>query len=263
MLLLHGWASSGRMWLRSMWALRREFRLWALDLPGFGDSEAPETPWNSVAQYTEHVAAFCVAMNIQPYVLIGHSMGGRIALDIGRRHPHLAERLVAVSPSITGRLGLNLDVFLLGSIGRALKGITTRLWPVAAAGSMSYYMAPRYLGSEVVQRTTADLRRSDSKAAIESLRALVHEDYTPYLSEVAQPTLLICGKRDYTIPPENSRRAAALLPNACLLMLDHIHHQPTDECPDIYLDAVRDFLDGKFIGEEVASLRPIPSEAAL
>lgn len=263
MLLLHGWASSGRMWLRSMWALRHEFRVWALDLPGFGDSEAPENPWNSISQYTDHVAAFCAAMGIKPHVAIGHSMGGRIALDIGRRHPHLAERLVAVSPTVTGRLGLNLDVFLLGPVGRALKGITSRIWPVAAAGSMTYYLAPRYLGSEAVRRTTDDLRRSNSNAAIESLRALVHEDYTPHLPDITQPTLVICGKRDYTIPPEDSRRAAALLPHARLLMLDQIHHQPTDECPDIYLGAVRDFLDGKSVGEMITAPGPIPSEAFL
>ena len=264
MLLLHGWASSGRMWLRSMWALRHEYRVWALDLPGFGDSEAPATPWTSITQYTDHVAAFCESMGIRPYAVIGHSMGARIALDLARLCPHLAERIVAVSPTITGRLGLNLDIFLLGPVGRALKRISHRIWPVAAAGSMTYYWAPRYLGSEAVQRTTDDLRRSNSGAAIESLRALVHEDYTSYLSDISQPTLLICGKRDITIPPEDSRLAANYLPDSRLLMLDQIHHQPTDECPDIYLDAVRDFLDGKPVGEVISThvdTRATPSEA--
>src|SRR5438045_1003542 len=85
-LLLHGWASSGRMWLHTMWALRHEYRLWALDLPGFGDSQAPPTDWYTVERYTDHVAAFCEAMGICPYASIGHSMGGRITFDLGRRY---------------------------------------------------------------------------------------------------------------------------------------------------------------------------------
>lgn len=241
-LLLHGWASSGRMWLRSMWALRRDYRLWAPDLPGFGDSDIPSVDWCSVERYSDHIAALCEALNIQPYAVIGHSMGARLAFDLARRYPALVERVVAVSPALTGRLGFNLDIFLLGPFGRALKRVSRHVWPVATATVMSQYWAPRYLTSEAVQRTTADLRRATWEASIGSLRVMVREDYTPYLAEVQQPTLLMAGERDFTVPPADSHRAARLLPDARLVMLEDIHHQPTDECPDLFLEAVRAFL---------------------
>ncbi len=241
-LLVHGWASSGRMWLRHMWALRHDYRLLALDLPGFGDSQPLETESCTIEQYADHAAALCEALGIRPYAAVGHSMGGRIVLDLARRYPDLVERVVAISPAVTGRLGFNLDVFLLGPMGRALKGITRKVWPVATAGAMSMYLAPRYLGSEAVQRTASDLRRASWGAVMGSLRALVDYDYSHHLPEIKQPTLVICGARDYTIPPGDSRLAAAALPHAQLLMLDHVHHQPTDECPDVFLDALRLFL---------------------
>jgi pimeloyl-ACP methyl ester carboxylesterase len=241
-LLLHGWASSGRMWLRSMWALRNGYRLWAPDLPGFGDSETPHIDWYSVERYTDHVATFCETIGIRPYAAIGHSMGGRITFDLARRYPHLVERLVAVSPTITGKLGMNLDVFMLGAAGKALKQVSRHFWPLATASAMSQYWAPRYLGSEAVQRTTSDLRRSSWEAAVYSLRAMVKDDYSQHLHEVQHPTLLICGKKDYTIPHQDSLLAERYLPNSHLMLLDHIHHQPTDECPDTYLGAVQSFL---------------------
>ena len=208
-LLLHGWAASGRMWLRSMWALRRDYRLLAPDLPGFGDTAAPPPGWYSVEQYTDHVAAFCEALNIRPYAVIGHSMGGRLTLDLARRYPHLAQRLVVISPTITGRLGLNLDVFLMGAAGHALKEVSRRVWPLAIATVMTEYWTPRYLGTEAVRRTTTDLRRASWEGAVGSLRALVKQDYSPHLEEIPHPALVICGKRDYTIPPDDSRLAAA------------------------------------------------------
>jgi pimeloyl-ACP methyl ester carboxylesterase len=244
-LFLHGWASSGRMWLRTMWALRHRYRMWAPDLPGFGDSHIPSIEWCSTEGYTDHVAAFCDALAIRPFAVIGHSMGGRLAFDMARRYPDRVERVAAISPALTGRLGFNLDVFMLGPLGRALKGVSRRVWAVAAASVMSQYWAPRYLTSEAVQRTSNDLRRATWEGSIGSLRAMVRQDYTPYLAEVQHPALVICGESDFTIPPGDSRLAASILPNVRLMMLKGIHHQPVDECPAEFLTALQAFLSAE------------------
>lgn len=246
-LLLHGWASSGRMWLRTLWSLRRYYRMWAPDLPGFGDSQAPALDWCSVERYTDHLIALCDTLGIRPYAVIGHSLGGRLALDLARRYPDYTERVITVSPTVTGKLGFSLDLFLLGPLGRALKDVTRHVWPLATATVMSQYWAPRYLGSEAVQRTTADLRRSSWEGAIGSLRAMVRDDYSTHLPAIEHPTLIMCGERDYTVPPSDSRLAARLLPNARLMMLKRVHHQPTDECPDQFVSALHSFLTEEVI----------------
>jgi pimeloyl-ACP methyl ester carboxylesterase len=241
-LFLHGWASSGRMWLRSMWALRREFRLWAPDLPGFGASDGPHFEWYSIERYTDHIVGFCQALDIRPRYIVGHSMGGRIMFDLARRCPTWAERLVAVSPTITGRLGFNLNVFLTSNLGATLMGLSRKVWPIAVAGAMSNYLAPYYLGTEAVTRTADDLRRSKWRAVVATLQAVINQDYSPHLAEISQPTLVICGRRDFTVPPSDSHIAARHLPRARLMLLDRVHHQPADEAPTIFIDAVRDFL---------------------
>ena len=241
-LFIHGWAASGRMWLRSMWSLRHTYRTWALDLPGFGRSESPPIDWYTTEHYTDHVAAFCEATGIRPYAAIGHSMGGRIALDLARRYPHLAEKVIAASPTITGKLGFNLNILMAGGFGKALVRLSRHVWPLATAGVMSTYWTPRFLGSEGVKRSTDDLRRSSWQAAIGSLRAVASEDYSPYLPDISHPTLIICGQRDYTVPANDFRLAARSLPNARLVMLDQVHHWPADEAPHLFVETIQSFL---------------------
>lgn len=242
LLFLHGWAASSRMWLRSMWALRDRFRTWAIDLPGFGDSDSPASDWYTVDAYTDHVAALCEELRIQPFAVVGHSMGGRITLDLARRYPHLLQQMVLVSPTITGRLGFNLDIFLTAPFGRPLMQVSHRVWPLATAGVMSTYWAPRFLGTEGMKRTVMDLQRSSPEAAIGALRALTSQDYSMHLREIQQPALVICGERDYTIPPDDSRMAASHLPGGQLIMLGKVHHWPTDEVTGRFNAILRDYL---------------------
>jgi pimeloyl-ACP methyl ester carboxylesterase len=228
-LFVHGWAASGRMWLRTMWALRRQFRVWAVDLPGFGRSEAPDIDWYSTESYTDHLAAFCRKVGIRPYAVVGHSLGGRLAFDLGRRYPELVERLVAVSPVVTGRLSANLNLVMMGRVGQALTQFSRMVWPLAAAGVLSTYWAPNFLSPEGARRQVMDIRRASWEAAVGSLRSVANRDYSPRLAEVAQPALVIVGSRDYTIPPGDSVTAASLLPHGRLVMLDGVHHWPSDE----------------------------------
>jgi pimeloyl-ACP methyl ester carboxylesterase len=249
-LFVHGWAASGRMWLRSMWALRRDYRLWAMDLPGCGETDAPCLEWHTIENYTDHVAALCEALDIRPKAVVGHSMGGRVVLDLARRYPTLTERVVAISATITGRLGFNLDVFLVGGFGRTLLDLSQHFWPMATAGVMSNYLAPRYIGSEGVKRSTQDLRRTSWECAFGSLRAVVQHDFSSHLGEISHPTLLITGDRDFTVPPSDSILAAQYIPNANLVILKGVHHQPTDEAPGATLSALREFIQNGSVDKE-------------
>lgn len=248
-LFVHGWAASGRMWLRSQWALRRDFRAWAVDLPGFGGSDLPGEAWYALEAYTDYVAAFCAEAGIEGATVVGHSLGGRIVLDLALRHPHLVSSVVAVAPLITGRLGFNLDLFLLGRVGEALVSLSQHVWPLAEAGMMSQFIAPRHLTSESMKRASTDMRRASGDALVNSLRAVVGNDFSPHLAHIAQPALIISGERDLTVPPADARLAAERLPNAELAMLQGVHHMPSDEVPDLFLQLVRDFARRERAGE--------------
>jgi pimeloyl-ACP methyl ester carboxylesterase len=249
-LFLHGWAASGRMWLRSLFALRREFRAWAIDLGGFGDSDNPVESGYTLELYSDQVAGFCAEMGIQPAVVVGHSIGGRVALDLALRYPHLAQSVVAVSPTITGRLGFGLDTLLLGRAGEALLSLSQHFWLLAETGVMWQFITPRFLNSESVKRASSDLRRASVDALSGSLRAVLGRDFSPNLPHIAQPTLIICGERDFTVPPDDARMAADLIPNAELVMLEDVHHMPSDEAADEFHDLIRAFAQRKLNGRQ-------------
>lgn len=242
LLFLHGWACSARLWLRSLWALRQGYRCYALDLPGFGNSAAPPESWTTIGCYTDHVAAFCRSHNIVPAVVIGHSMGGRIALDLARRYPHLAGRVVAVSAAVTGRLGFGLSYILRGRVARTVYRLAPWWWPLTAGSVLSLYWMPSFLGREGMARNSVDMQRCNPRVAVRTLSALVEEDFTPHLWEIRQPVLVITGDLDYTVPPADSSVVAQQVPGARLVMLKGIRHWPMDEDLDAYMDALLPFL---------------------
>src|SRR3990172_3827194 len=92
-LLIHGWASSWRMWQATMESLAPRFRCWALDLAGFGDSDKPSNGWYALPNYTAIACAFAEAAGLERAHLGGHSMGGMIALDLAAAQPGFVRRL--------------------------------------------------------------------------------------------------------------------------------------------------------------------------
>ena len=95
---LHYWAGSGKEWQAVAELLAPNYRLLAPDLGGFGDAPAP-TGGFTVDAYADEVAAYIAAQQLQQYVLVGHSMGGKIALALAARQPPGLVGIALLSPS--------------------------------------------------------------------------------------------------------------------------------------------------------------------
>lgn len=234
-LLLHGWLSSGRMWHSLMHDLGSHYRLWAPDLAGFGDSPPVEagTP-PALPDYVQQMVDFCAALTIRPYAVVGHSMGGLLALTLALDHPDLVERLVLLSPAVSGKLWGKLDAVLTSGPGRWIMQTARRLWrqPLKVLMPSVFAFAPRYFVSAAARRKAEDARKATWESAYGSLQAVLDSDCTARLPEVRQPTLVIVGARDMTIPPSEGRLAAERIPRARLVELPRVAHQVTDEAPD-------------------------------
>ena len=83
--LLHGWGCSTDIWKGVEAELSKNFKVWNIDFPGFGLSEAPTTPWG-VEEYTRNFEQFCAMNSISRPTLIGHSFGGRISIVFASRN---------------------------------------------------------------------------------------------------------------------------------------------------------------------------------
>jgi pimeloyl-ACP methyl ester carboxylesterase len=249
-LLIHGWASSGRMWSRLAGALADDARCWSVDLCGFGESPLPEgadfTP--DLELHAATLIDFCIVNDIRPQAIIGHSMGGMLALKLAVMRPDLMERLILMSPVVTGRFGkfVELNRLISSEFGQAAMAHAKPLWSLIQSDWMDVFtpmlMMPWFSHRDAAARIRQDFKRTSWQAAAYALDSIAHENMEDHLAQITQPTLVIIGSRDATVPPREGRMAAERLPNGRLLELPAIYHQPLDETPEQVIPVVRDFL---------------------
>lgn len=174
-----------------------------------------------------------------PFVLIGSSMGGMIALEAAHRAP---ARVAAIA--------------LLGSTARPdtpeLIELRRQACELYAAGRMdevlranvSFAFHPDHArDAELVERYLAMIRRAGADALIRQNRAVMaRPDLRPHLPQIASPALVACGEADLLTPPEQSREMAALLPDSRLVIVPRCGHLMTLEEPAQVLALLQDWL---------------------
>ncbi len=240
LVMIHGWGSSGRMWRPTMLHFSDRYHCVTLDLPGHGRSMKPDHNWYTISRFGDIVAAFTDQLDLVCPILMGHSMGGTIALRLASEHRLQVRALVVVNPVIAGEMfprHLSIEDRLyhrLLALGRGLWPLATRLLDGAPRA-----LRRRWPGH--VRRNHRDLAYTTADSALGSFRAVLQEDLRKELGTISAPTLVMVGSSDATVPPAQGVAAAAAIPNADLVMLPAGHHPP-DEIPDQYLDRVEGFL---------------------
>lgn len=240
--------------------LAREFHVVAFDLPGFGASSrqnAAYTPRNYAA-FIRHVAARHVR---RPFVLVGHSMGGLVALRYAGTYPADVERLVVADvPGILHRLSYTSRLAANGT-GALLPGVPLPAERIEA-------LARRLLA--VVERMPVDLAAAlqDPQQRLlyfegvpERIAAfgVAAEDVREWLPRVAAPTLIVWGADDPVAPPRTGRLLASRLVDARLLMLEGVGHTPMREAPQAFRGALEPFAREGRWPEAARATAPAPS----
>jgi pimeloyl-ACP methyl ester carboxylesterase len=240
-LLVHGFASSGRMWDLMVHRLSHEFRFWAVDLCGFGESPLVDATLDMDC-HVQHLIAFCEAKGIRP-IVVAHSMGGLLALKMALLRPDLVQRLVLVAPLVTGRIGLNINNMVKWCSNETRVKLARHYWSLLQwepVSLMSLIAHPGNLQAGV--RVKEDFQRTRWAAAADALRSMCSSSVEADLHRIQQPTLVMVGRYDITVPPSEGRLAAAKIPGAQLVEFKWSRHEPLDEQPEAFLKAIRPFL---------------------
>lgn len=237
-------------WKHVVPALARERTVYALDLPGHGESEKPRARYTT-EYFQEVLAAFLDSQGLQQAPLAGVSMGGAVALGhaLDGGDP---ERLALIDS-----YGLGGDAYWRPAATAALwtPGIGQSLWSGVAAsrpairssllgltgGSPSEAFVEdvhQAVSDRDVQRTMRTWQRSEFGVA--GLRT----DYSDRLEHFETPTLLLHGNEDPLLPPAWSRAAHERLPHSELHVLDGCGHWPPRECPETVCKLLSRFLAG-------------------
>jgi pimeloyl-ACP methyl ester carboxylesterase len=246
-LLIHGWASSLRMWdtLVEHWGAR--VQTWALDLGGFGDSavtgqDAPLT----VEQHVQSVIAFCDQHTLKPAVVFGHSMGGMVVLQLAAVRPDLVPRMVLLAPVVTGRYAFGTSQLLGTPLGGTVLKNSKVFWDVAQSELLKNLIPMAlYSNGPAKDRVVNDFRRMNWAAATAWLESTAKHNIGPILHDLPQAALVIVGALDYTVPPDEGRLAAGALPHGKLLELADVFHQAIDEAPERVFPMIDHFLHEK------------------
>lgn len=236
---LHGWGSSARMWDTTTAALSDAFHCIALDLPGHGDSDKPPHDWYTIPRFAAAVAETCQALGLARPTLVGHSMGGTVALELAAEGHLPLSGLVAVNPVVDG-VRTPVRPWLERATGPVL-GVLRWMWPLAARWWSDGRRGPGAGHTSYRRRQRADLLRTTPEAALGSALAVMRHDLFPKLSRIHVPTLILVGERDNTVHPWQGVAAARRIPGARLRWLPCGHH-PMDELPQAFQAALRTFL---------------------
>jgi pimeloyl-ACP methyl ester carboxylesterase len=215
-ILLHGFVNTSALWNETITAFQQDYRLYALDLPGHGHSP-PRIPWK-LREVAEIVAAWLRLLEIGQATLIGHSMGGALAMLLAATRPDLVKRLVLVNPA-----GLPIQQPVLRAFTRAGLGFSLRQHANAADGSVS----PRSKQTLALWQAAEDVLSCDLR---------------PELGAIHCPTTLIWGTGDRLLPMQSAIILQRLISGAELVFLPNLRHRPHRANPQVFQAILRDVL---------------------
>jgi pimeloyl-ACP methyl ester carboxylesterase len=230
LIFVHGWLGSWRYWIPTMQTLSAEFRTYALDLWGFGDSGKRRERYTLDSQ-VELLKGFMERLAILKAAFIGHGLGGAVLAHFARKYPELADRAMAVSVPLTGA---SLNARLLGT-------------PIPA-------LIESFLGrGPEVEPISREAAKTDAAAVETSVQALMEADLKGTVGELKLPYLLVYGERDTMVTPPGDGAQTLFTNNVHLIGLEESRHFPMLDETSKFNRLLVDFLALKS-GEDLHNL---------
>jgi len=206
--LAHGGASDSRDWVNTMATLSHRFTLYAPDLIGFGQSDRNENGYY-LSDFSDFLLEFMDTLELRSAVLVGHSFGARVCLEVARLHQERVQKLILIDASGLGKIS---------ALGNAL---FTTFWALRKLLRRPQPF-PRFLSKE-----------GDNYNYVGS----------EALQNIQTPTLLIWKRFDPYMPLSVARRAQEIMPGAKLAVLPGYGHAPHQQNNEAFNRILLDFLD--------------------
>ncbi|MFA5577398.1 MAG: alpha/beta hydrolase [Tissierellaceae bacterium] len=209
--ILHGWGANINTILPIVNILKDRFRVHALDLPGFGQSQEPREAIDSF-QYAEIVKAYMDKAKIERVILIGHSFGGKLSIILGSKYGDLVDKIVLVnSAGLIAKRGLKYYIRVYSF--KTLKFIYKSIFKNNPEKYQEIY---KKFGSRDYQDSSGVMRKV--------LVRVVNENLLPILDSIKAPTLLIWGDRDTATPLYMAKTMEKKIEDSGLVILEGAGH---------------------------------------
>jgi pimeloyl-ACP methyl ester carboxylesterase len=227
LILLHGLSGSSRWWDRNVAALGKHFRVLVPDVIGFGRTRIPP-PLPGLERMAELLAAWMEAVGAPESDLIGHSMGGQIAIHLAALLPDRVRRLVLVDSAGIPRPARARELFRF-----AAEVAAPARW-----GDVTFF--PTIVG---------DALHAGPRTITQALGHILRDDVRPLLPRISAPTLIVWGENDRICPVEHAYLLRERIPDSRLIVLRRAAHNAMIDRPADFNDVVLRFLRGETVGK--------------
>jgi pimeloyl-ACP methyl ester carboxylesterase len=251
-LFLHGLGSYFPAWKYNILELKNYFRCIAIDLPGFGKSDKKIHP-GSMEFYADVILNFIHSVGINKVNLIGHSMGGQIAINCALNFPDKIDNLILIAPAGFERFP-NEEIQIIKNITKPENFLTAEIEQIKSNYELSFYKFPEeanFLIEDRIKISEDDEFYNYCVAISNSIAGMIEQPIFEQLKNINQRTLVIFGKNDSLIPnkylhktttEEIANLGCAEIPNSRLILLDECGHFAQIEKSEEVNEAIVKFI---------------------
>src|SRR5579859_7560172 len=223
LILVHGLCASTLWWIRNVEGLARQYRVYLVDLPGFGTMWRVRDPFD-LTKAASWLLKWLEGVGIQRAHFAGHSMGGYICMTIAARRPEMVGRLILVSPAVWVQIR---SVF--GYVLPLLAG--ARYCPPAFFPILFY-----------------DTLRTGLPRLVRTAQQIIAIEVREEMQAIQAPTLLIWGEYDTLVSPSIAPQVRAAIAGSRLLVLPGAGHVSMFDHFEVFNTAALSFLGGEEVG---------------
>lgn len=234
LVFLHYWGGSSRTWQHVVDALSPDYRTIAIDQRGWGKSASPPAGY-ALSDLADDALALVDALHLESYLLVGHSMGGKVAQLVASRRPRGLRGLVLLAPAPPTPLALPLD---------ARQGMVHAYDSrESIVATVQQVLAPDGLSDRDLDTVIADSLAGASPAKAAWPLATSQEDITADVPKIDVPVIVISGEHDRVDPPEVLvRELLPRIPQARLVVLPGVGHLLPLEAPADLAHVIKAFV---------------------
>ena len=231
-LVLHGWGGSSNSWIKVQEFLAENgFKVIIPDLPGFGKTPSSKDPWG-IKAYVDFILSFIKKIELENFILLGHSFGGRTSIRFAAHYPDMIKKLILCDAA---GIKLELDfkakvIYFLSKIGNMIFSPKFLVRFKDSARNF-FYIFLRH----------KDYAKADGIMK-ETMKKVISEDLTPDIEKIKAKTLIVWGKKDKLVPLKCAYIFKEKIKESKLEIMPEIGHSPHLEDPKNLSRIITKFL---------------------
>lgn len=229
-LILPGWGETRNTFSNMILELQKEFIIYIVDYPGFGNSPFPDHDL-TIYDYTNLIIEFLSEQKIENPIIIAHSFGGRISITLNGYYHQQLEKMILI-----GSAGIKPKKTFKQKIKQFTYKILKRIGKYLPKKKKKKYFNQlvKWFGSKDFQELNVKQRNTFIK--------IVNEDLTPYLKNITSPTLLLWGENDDATPVRDAKKMEKEIPDSGLVIFENCDHFCYLQKPHLINAIIKQFI---------------------